>query len=45
MQEAADLLLGVELGAFVLEMADADHALEQVCDMGMGQVGLFGTWS
>jgi GTP cyclohydrolase III len=45
MQEPADLLLGVELGAFVLEMADADHALEQLEHMGMRQVGRCRPWS
>jgi hypothetical protein len=34
MQEAADLLLRVKLGAFVLELADADHVSEQVQHMG-----------
>lgn len=35
-QEAPDLLLGVELGAFVLEPADADHVLKQVESMRSG---------
>jgi hypothetical protein len=39
MQEAADLLLGVELGAFVLEPPDADHAGEQVEHMRAVEMG------
>ena len=40
MQEASDLLLGVELGAFVLEPANADHLLQQVEHMRARQARL-----
>ena len=39
-QEAADLLLRVELVAFLLETADADHVPEKVADMGMVELHL-----
>lgn len=40
MQEAADLLLGIQFGALVLEPPDADHPGEQVDGMGMAQMRL-----